>query len=125
MNPAKILIVDDDPMMRGTLAYKLKKEGYVAETAEDGERAIEKLETEQFDLIISDVMMPFISGFELLQILKDRGNTVPILILTAMTSTEEETTALDLGAYDFISKPFSPREVSRRIRQILERHSSF
>ena len=90
----KILIVDDEPLIRDALAFKLTKEGYAVETAEDGEKAIEKIDNEQYDIVISDVMMPFISGFELLKILKERGTQAPVLLLTSLNSENDLKTLL-------------------------------
>ncbi|HAD98087.1 MAG TPA: response regulator [Cryomorphaceae bacterium] len=117
----RILIVDDEPLIRDALAFKLTKEGYYVETAEDGEKAIEILDRERFDVIISDVMMPFISGFELLQILKERGTEAPVLMLTSLNSESAVNKALDLGADDFMTKPFSPKDLSTRIKKLLEK----
>ena len=116
----RILIVDDEPLIRDALAFKLTKEGYFVETAEDGEKAIEILDQESFDIIISDVMMPFVSGFELLQILKERGTEAPILMLTSLNSESAIHKALDLGADDFMTKPFSPKDLSIRIKKLLD-----
>ena len=117
----RILIVDDEPLIRDALAFKLTKEGDYVETAEDGEKAIEILDRERFDVIISDVMMPFISGFELLQILKERGTEAPVLMLTSLNSESAVNKALDLGADDFMTKPFSPKDLSTRIKKLLEK----
>ena len=86
-----------------------------------GEKAIEILDRERFDVIISDVMMPFISGFELLQILKERGTEAPVLMLTSLNSESAVNKALDLGADDFMTKPFSPKDLSTRIKKLLEK----
>ena len=87
---AKILIVDDEPLIRDALAFKLKRDGYYVETADDGEKAIAILDQKNFDIIISDIMMPFVSGFELLKILKERGTEAPILMLTSLNSENAE-----------------------------------
>mgnify|MGYP003647206346 FL=1 len=107
---AKILIVDDEPLIRDALAFKLTKDGYDVDTAEDGEKAIQKIESEEYQIIISDIMMPFISGFELVKILKERGTDAPVLMLTSLNSETAVLKAFDLGADDFMTKPFSPNE---------------
>jgi two-component system response regulator VicR len=117
---AKILIVDDEPLIRDALAFKLTKDGYDVDTAEDGEKAIQKIEGEEYQIIISDVMMPFISGFELVKILKERGTDAPVLMLTSLNSETAVLKAFDLGADDFMTKPFSPNELSVRIKKLLK-----
>ena len=117
----KILIVDDEPLIRDALAFKLTKDGYEIDTAEDGEKAIEKVEATSYDMIISDVMMPFISGFELLKILKERGTEAPVLMLTSLNSENAVLKAFDMGADDFMTKPFSPNELSVRIKKLLKK----
>lgn len=116
----KILIVDDEPLIRDALAFKLTKDGYDVDTAEDGEKAIQKIETEEYHIIISDIMMPFISGFELVKILKERGTDAPVLMLTSLNSETAVLKAFDLGADDFMTKPFSPNELSVRIKKLLK-----
>jgi DNA-binding response OmpR family regulator len=117
---SKILIVDDEPLIRDALAFKLTKDGYDVDTAEDGEKAIQKIESEEYDIIISDIMMPFISGFELVKILKERGTDAPVLMLTSLNSETAVLKAFDLGADDFMTKPFSPNELSVRIKKLLK-----
>tara|TARA_R110001592_G_scaffold69489_4_gene213219 strand:- start:28457 stop:28834 length:378 start_codon:yes stop_codon:yes gene_type:complete len=117
---AKILIVDDEPLIRDALAFKLTKDGYDVDTAEDGEKAIQKIESEEYQIIISDIMMPFISGFELVKILKERGTDAPVLMLTSLNSETAVLKAFDLGADDFMTKPFSPNELSVRIKKLLK-----
>jgi len=117
---AKILIVDDEPLIRDALAFKLTKDGYDVDTAEDGEKAILKIESEEYQIIISDIMMPFISGFELVKILKERGTDAPVLMLTSLNSETAVLKAFDLGADDFMTKPFSPNELSVRIKKLLK-----
>jgi DNA-binding response OmpR family regulator len=117
---SKILIVDDEPLIRDALAFKLTKDGYDVDTAEDGEKAIQKIESEEYDIIISDIMMPFISGFELVKILKERGTDAPVLMLTSLNSETAVLKAFDHGADDFMTKPFSPNELSVRIKKLLK-----
>lgn len=116
----KILIVDDEPLIRDALAFKLTKDGYEVDTAEDGEKAIQKIEAQEYAIIISDIMMPFISGFELVKILKERGTDAPVLMLTSLNSETAVLKAFDLGADDFMTKPFSPNELSVRIKKLLK-----
>lgn len=116
---AKILIVDDEPLIRDALAFKLGKEGYHVATAEDGEQAIQIIDREQFDIIISDIMMPYVSGFELLRILKERELDAPVLLLTSLNSPNASDKAFSMGADGYITKPFSPNELSRQIKDLL------
>lgn len=117
---AKILIVDDEPLIRDALAFKLTKDGFDVDTAEDGEKAIQKIEAQEYQVIISDIMMPFISGFELVKILKERGTDAPVLMLTSLNSDTAVLKAFDLGADDFMTKPFSPNELSIRIKKLIK-----
>ncbi len=115
----KILIVDDEPIIRDALAFKLRKEGFKTEVVEDGEKAIEILDNEEFDIIISDIMMPFVSGYELLKVLKERKTKSPILMLTSLDSENAESKAYELGADDFMTKPFNPKDLMKRLKLLL------
>ena len=91
------------------------------ETAEDGEKAIQKIEAQEYAIIISDIMTPFISGFERVKILKERGTDALVLMLSSFNSETAVLKAFDLGADDFMTKPFSPNELSLRIKKLLKR----
>lgn len=121
MSKAKILVVDDDHLIRQAISFKLEKEGYTVKVANDGESALSMIENEKFDIIISDIMMPYISGFELLKILKEKGSEAPILMLTALNSENAVVKAFDLGADDYLTKPFSPNELIMRIKKLLDK----
>lgn len=121
MSKAKILVVDDDHLIRQALSFKLEKEGYSVKIANDGESALGMIESEKFDIIISDIMMPYISGFELLKILKEKGSEAPVLMLTSLNSENAVVKAFDLGADDYVTKPFSPNELIIRIKKLLEK----
>ena len=90
------------------------------ETAEDGEKAIQKIEAQEYAIIISDIMTPFISGFERVKILKERGTDALVLMLSSFNSETAVLKAFDLGADDFMTKPFSPNELSVRIKKLLK-----
>jgi DNA-binding response OmpR family regulator len=120
MNP-KILIVDDEPHMRRGLRDNLEFEGYQVEEAVDGIDALEKLVGESYSLIILDVMMPRMSGFEVCKQIRKEGNDVPIIILTAKGEEIDKVLGLEIGADDYIEKPFSIRELIARIKAILRR----
>jgi two-component system alkaline phosphatase synthesis response regulator PhoP len=113
---ARILIVEDEPEIAAALAYDLKLEGYEVEVASDGEVASERGREPAWDLILLDVMLPKKDGFDVCRELRKAGVRTPILFLTARTHEAEKVLGLDLGASDYITKPFSPRELRARIR---------
>ncbi|WP_422392993.1 response regulator [Neomoorella humiferrea] len=119
----KILIVDDEPAIVELVAYNLQQAGFTTVTAGDGAEALAKAETEKPDLIILDVMLPKVDGFEVCRSLRARGNT-PILMLTARREEIDRVLGLELGADDYLTKPFSPRELVARVRAILRRAES-
>jgi len=117
---AKILIVEDDRNLLDTLKYNLRKEGYNAVAAVDGAEALDVARREKPDLIILDIMLPKMSGFEVCRIL--RGEMiVPILMLTAKTEETDKIVGLEIGADDYMTKPFSLRELLARVRAMLRR----
>ncbi len=107
-----ILIVDDEEMMRALLEKILVREGYQISTAVDGRDALEKLETQQFQMIISDMKMPHIDGFELLKAVKQEYPTTSVIIMTAYGDTYSVKDALLLGADEYITKPFKSHEIT-------------
>lgn len=117
---AKILIVEDDRNLLDTLRYNLSKEGYNTVTAVDGEGALYIARREKPDLIILDIMLPKLSGFEVCRILR-KEMTVPILILTARTDEVDKVVGLEIGADDYMTKPFSMRELLARLGAMLRR----
>jgi DNA-binding response OmpR family regulator len=117
---AKILIVEDDINLLATLKYNLAKEGYEVITAVDGAGALETARREKPALIILDVMLPKLSGFEVCRILRKETN-VPILMLTAKVDEVDKIVGLEIGADDYMTKPFSMRELLARIRAMLRR----
>jgi two-component system OmpR family response regulator len=117
---AKILIVEDDRNLLDTLKYNLRKEGYSAVTAVDGAEALDVARREKPDLILLDVMLPKLSGFEVCRILRQEM-TVPILMLTAKTEEVDKIVGLEIGADDYMTKPFSMRELLARLSAILRR----
>ena len=120
MATAKILIVEDDPNLLETIKYNLQKESYKVLTATDGEQAIEVARREKPDLIILDIMLPKISGFEVCRILR-KEMTVPILMLTAKVEEIDKIVGLEIGADDYMTKPFSMRELLARVGALLRR----
>jgi two-component system, OmpR family, response regulator len=117
---SKILIVEDDANLLETLKYNMRKEGYETVTAVDGAQALEVARKELPDLIILDIMLPRMSGFEVCRILR-KEMTVAILMLTARDDEIDKVVGLDLGADDYMTKPFSMRELLARIRAMLRR----
>lgn len=115
----QVLVVEDDPLMRTGLAFQLKREGYAVTLAEDGEAALQLLNTNPFDLVITDVMMPSVSGIELLAHLEQLPKKPKVLLLTALHDENIVIKAFDLGAADFMTKPFSPKELSVRLQRLL------
>ncbi|HJX13334.1 MAG TPA: response regulator transcription factor [Dehalococcoidales bacterium] len=120
MAGSKILIVEDDPNLLSTLGYNLRREGYDVVTAADGADALDSARREKPDLIILDVMLPTLSGFEVCRILR-RDMTVPIMMLTAKTEETDKVVGLEIGADDYMTKPFSMRELLARTRAMLRR----
>ncbi len=115
-----ILIVEDDPNLLEALKYNVLKEGYRALTASDGAEALDIARKENPDLVLLDVMLPTMSGFEVCRILRKESH-VPILMLTARDDEVDKVVGLDLGADDYITKPFGMRELLARIRATLRR----
>jgi two-component system OmpR family response regulator len=117
---SKILIVEDDQNLLTTLKYNLLNEGYEVVTAIDGTQALENARMEKPELIILDVMLPKLSGFEVCRILR-KEMTAPILMLTAKTEEVDKIVGLEIGADDYMTKPFSMRELIARVRAMLRR----
>jgi two-component system phosphate regulon response regulator OmpR len=116
-----LLIVDDDRRIRDLLSRFLSSEGYRVSTAETAANARAKLKSLSFDMLILDVMMPGESGFDFATSMRAAANEVPILMLTARDAAESRIKGLEIGADDYMSKPFEPRELSLRIANILKR----
>lgn len=116
----KVLVVEDDPTLRETLEYNLRYQGYDVIVAADGRRALELARSERPDLIILDVMLPGLDGFEVCRILRHEMNA-PILMLTARDEEIDRVVGLELGADDYVTKPFSMRELMARVKAHLRR----
>lgn len=117
----KILIVDDEQAMRIGLKDNLEVEGYETDEAQDGLEAIEKIKANRYSLIILDVMMPGLSGFDVCKKIRAMSNSTPIILLTAKGEEIDKVLGLELGADDYITKPFSLRELLARVKVILRR----
>ncbi len=116
----KILVVEDEVALRDTLAYNLEKQGYQVETANDGQSAIEIARKVQPDLMILDIMLPVLDGFEVCRILRQEMN-IPIIMLTAKDEEIDRVIGLEMGADDYVTKPFSMRELMARVKANLRR----
>ncbi|KYH07174.1 MULTISPECIES: response regulator transcription factor [Chryseobacterium] len=112
-----ILIAEDDELILKTIEHKLLKEGHEVILTRNGKDAIETLKTKDVDLAITDIMMPFASGIEILSAIKTMGKQIPVIMLSSMGQEEVVLNAFDLGAVDFIVKPFSPNELTLRIKR--------
>jgi DNA-binding response OmpR family regulator len=117
---SKVLVVEDDPTLLDVLRYNLSKEGYDVLTAVDGATGLEAARTDRPDLVILDVMLPKMDGYEVCRILR-RETTVPIMMLTAKTEETDRVVGLEVGADDYVTKPFSMRELMARVRAMLRR----
>ena len=117
---AKILVVDDEASIVTMLAYNLNKEGYDVVTAEDGEVALEKFESENPDLLLLDIMMPKMDGYEVCRKIREKSN-VPIIMLTARADEVDKVVGLEMGADDYVTKPFGNRELIARVKANLRR----
>ncbi len=122
MAEAKILVVDDDKKTVDLIRLYLEKDGYRVLAAHDGQRALELARQKQPDLIVLDLMLPAVDGLDICRTLRVHGESkVPIIMLTARTTEEDKLLGLDLGADDYMTKPFSPRELLARVRAVLRR----
>jgi DNA-binding response OmpR family regulator len=120
---AKIMVVDDEPDAVELVAFNLRQAGYSVTTAGDGAEALQKARTQVPDLIILDVMLPEMDGFEICKLLRHDATTarMPIIMLTAKAAEVDRVLGLELGADDYLTKPFSPRELMLRVRKVLGR----
>ena len=116
----RVLVVDDEPMVREVVSAYLERDGFAVTTADDGPEALRALERAKPDLVILDVMLPEIDGFDVLTRLR-RSSDVPVILLTARTEEPDRVLGLELGADDYVVKPFSPRELAARVRSVLRR----
>src|SRR5580698_784627 len=119
----KILVIEDEPGIAFGLESDLQTEGYEVAVVGDGDEAVRRARSEVFDLILLDVMLPAKDGFEVCRELRHGGLRTPIILLTAKTHEAEKILGLDVGADDYVTKPFSPRELRARIRALLRRAS--
>ena len=118
---AHILVVDDEPAVRRALERALRLESYEVELAEDGEQALDRLSARPADAVVLDVMMPGIDGIEVCRRMRAGGDKTPVLMLTARDAIDDRVIGLDVGADDYLVKPFALRELQARLRALLRR----
>ena len=121
MTPARLLVVEDEPAIALALRNDLTLEGYDVEVASDGQSAVDRACATTFDLIVLDVMLPRKDGFAVCRELRRAGSTSAIILLTARAQEAERVLGLELGADDYVTKPFSPMELCARIKAVLRR----
>ena len=120
----KILVADDEPMLLKTIELKLKKEGYEVITTADGREAIAKIEELNPDMVITDIMMPYASGLEIVSMVRQKiQRKIPIIMLSAMEQEKVVMEAFDLGADDYITKPFSLNELAIRVKKLMAQYT--
>lgn len=120
MQSEKVLVVDDESPIADILKFNLEREGYHVLLAHDGEQAVDLALTELPDLVVLDIMLPGLDGFEACRLIRERS-AVPIIMLTAKETENDKVRGLELGADDYLTKPFSPRELVARVRALLRR----
>lgn len=117
----KILIVEDEQSIVTLIKYNLEQENFLTDVAHDGAQAIEKVAKQQYDLIILDLMLPKLNGLDVCKKIREKDSYIPILMLTARTEEEDRIKGLNIGADDYITKPFSPKELIARIHAVFRR----
>lgn len=120
---AKVLVVDDEPNIREVVELYLRRDGHDVVTAADGEEALKVFRNERPDLVVLDLMLPKVSGTEVCRRMGSEGRRVPMIMLTARSEEEDRIIGLGLGADDYVTKPFSPRELAARVEAVLRRTS--
>ena len=119
-----ILVVDDNEMNRDLLTRRLERQGYRVTTAVDGQQALDVLSREEFSLVLLDIMLPIINGYQVLERMKaDQSSAhIPVIITTSLDETDEKAKCIELGADDYLTKPFDPVTLKSRINDCLNRH---
>ena len=123
LNQSKILLVEDEENLALGLEYNLSEEGYNVIWAKDGREAIKYFDENEFDMIVLDIMLPYFNGFEIAKHIREKHPQMPILMLTARTQIEDRVKGLELGADDYLTKPFHLKELLLRIKGMLKRKS--
>ena len=120
---SRILLVEDEETLAVGLEYNLTEEGFLIKWARNGREAIEIFEKEKFDLIILDIMLPYLNGFEVAEIIRRTDPQIPVLMLTAKTESDDKIKGLEKGADDYLTKPFHLKELLLRVKGMLKRKS--
>ena len=118
---ARVLVVDDDPQLREALSRALELDDYQVATASNGAQALEAISAERPDVVVLDVMMPYVGGLDVCRTLRERKDRLPILVLTARDEVGDRVAGLDAGADDYLTKPFALDELRARLRALLRR----
>jgi DNA-binding response OmpR family regulator len=118
--PARVLVVEDDPTVAEVVTRYLEREGFAVESVGDGNEALARTDAQLPDLVVLDIMLPGLDGLEVCRRLRSRA-PIPVVMLTARGTEEDRVLGLDLGADDYVSKPFSPRELTARVKAVLRR----
>src|SRR5436190_15601928 len=118
--PGTVLVVEDEPALAETVQYSLEREGFRVSVAADGNRALERFRSDQPSIVLLDLMLPELAGLDVLRIMRGES-TVPIVIVTAKDAEADKVAGLELGADDYVTKPFSMRELVSRVRALLRR----
>ena len=121
LDKSKILLVEDEENLANGLEYNLTAEGYAVTLARDGKEAIKFFDENEFDLIVLDIMLPYFNGFEIAKHVREKHPQMPVLMLTARTGVEDKVKGLELGADDYLTKPFHLKELLLRIKGMLKR----
>jgi adenylate cyclase len=120
---AHILVVDDNEMNRDVLSRRLEKQGYTTALAEDGERALEMLRADSYDMVMLDIMMPRLNGYQVLEAMKadENMNSIPVIVISAVDELDSIVRCVELGAEDYLFKPFNPVLLRARVNASLEK----
>ncbi|MGY5847374.1 response regulator transcription factor [Salegentibacter sp. HM20] len=120
----KILVIEDNPMVIKSLEFKLKRDNYEVVMAHDGREAMSLLNEQRFDLVLTDLMLPFVTGTQLIQHIKTNFPETPVIVLSTSKQENIIMDAFNLGVDDFITKPFNPNELSLRVKRFLKKSYS-
>lgn len=118
----KVLIVDDEELIRNVIKEYLKIENYEYDEASNGKEAIDKIKTNDFDIVIMDIMMPIMDGYQAVRKIREFNKTIPVIMLSARNEEYDKLLSFDLGVDDYVTKPFSPKELIARIKAVTKRN---
>jgi len=119
-NPKSILVAEDEPSVRRLISFKLEKQNFLVEEAENGEEAMEKLCSTSYDILILDLMLPRLDGMQILKKIKKEKIDIPVLILSAKSQEKDITRGFELGADDYLTKPFKSQELIIRVKKLVQ-----